>query len=82
MRTGAIEPDITAAGTINLLTLRHPGRATPVVVSRAHVAEQRDEVYQLSGEVFDLCLRHLVARRAIKAFHCTNVTSARHKPAV
>jgi hypothetical protein len=29
MRTGAIEPDITAAGTINLLTLRHPGRATP-----------------------------------------------------
>jgi hypothetical protein len=30
MRTGAIEPDITAAGTINLLTLRHPGRATPI----------------------------------------------------
>jgi RNA polymerase sigma factor (sigma-70 family) len=29
MRAGAIEPDIAAAGTIKLLTLRHPGRATP-----------------------------------------------------
>jgi hypothetical protein len=30
MRTGAIEPDITAADTMKLLTLRHPGRAAPI----------------------------------------------------
>lgn len=32
MRTGAIEPDIAAAGTMKLLTLHHPGRAAPFEV--------------------------------------------------
>jgi len=41
MRTGAIEPDIAAAGTMKPLTLHHPGRAAPIFDRTAR------RVYQL-----------------------------------